>query len=228
MKKRVFFVVLVLMGAVALSASPLSADWVEGTVEYRSGNRWVRIEIGDSVDDKALVRLGRGSFAEFSSSNTRLVFTAEGSYNLAELVKNSSPVRAASLAGKLDRIVNHSAPRRSTVAGVRGNFEGRPDQTEWLEDDESPTMYADEGYRFMSAKNYSAAVRSFAEAARLAFGNDREEYLYNLALASALDGKTIDSVKTLRSMASSGSWLIMCMNPNAASARPSTMICMPR
>jgi hypothetical protein len=209
MKRFGVFAALALVAA-ALQAAPLSVDLVEGTVEIKSGSAWKVVSEGDKIDSASVVRVGKSSFLELSGAGSRVTLTTAGTYTLNTLV-TSAPAqdkKVAAVVGKLGRMVRTEAPRSSTTAGVRGDFEGRAEKTSWAEDEVGPADVAAEARKLVDEGKYADAAAKFGEAVKLANPADRAEYQYSQAWAFAAAGDVIPAVKILRPMAATGTWAV--------------------
>jgi hypothetical protein len=107
--------------------------------------------------------------------------------------------------------MNKEAPRSTAVAGVRGDFEGNPEETLWVDDEEEaidPEIPAAEGRVLFEADRFAEAAVKFGIAEKAAPEGERDLYSYSRAVSSASAGDTITSIKVLRTMSPSGSLAI--------------------
>jgi hypothetical protein len=109
---------------------------------------------------------------------------------------------------QLSRLVDKQAPRSTVVAGVRGDFEGNTDKTDWAVDDNDPQTLAEEGQKLLADKKYAEAAALFGDAASQALGDQRDEYRYNQAWCLAMADNVIGAIKILRPMDASGRYSI--------------------
>jgi hypothetical protein len=201
-------IVLLLMGGFAY-AVPVTVSWVEGGVDLRVGQAWKPLDVGMKFDSASSIRLGNGAFAEFTAGTRRISLSSEGTYTIDSLMVAASAQdqKRSAVVGKLGKLVGSTeAPRSTVVGGVRGDFEGKPETTAWVEDENSPESLADEGRALVAKGNYVQAAARFAEAAEAASGPTRETYRYSQAWALAAAGNAIASIKILRGMSESGPW----------------------
>lgn len=209
MKRLLPIIVLFSVVAGFASAVPVTVAWVEGAVDLRVGQAWKALDVGMKFDSASSVRLNSGAFAEFTVGTRKVALSAEGTYTLDALIGAASAhdQKRSAVVGKLGKLVGSTeAPRSTVVGGVRGDFEGKPETTAWVEDEDSPEGLADEG-RSLAAKNkYVEAAARFGEAAEAASGNARESYRYSQAWALAAAGNAIASLKILRAMPEKGPW----------------------
>lgn len=208
MKRSIFAVVIFFAFGVASFAIPLTASWVEGEVSVKAGSTWMPLSIGDKVESASVVRLEPGSLAEFASGGRKIALSAEGTYNLDDLLKSKVATQgnANSAASKMARMVTGAKPRSTVVGGVRGDFEGKPAETTWAEDEEGPEYLAADARVKATAGVFADAAELFANAAKEALGDARDEYRYGEAWARSMDGDTIGAIKALRLMPPSGPW----------------------
>lgn len=209
--KRSIFLALIALCAGALSfAVPLTASWIEGDVFLRVGSGWKEIQPGDKLDSASTIRLGLNSFAEFSAGARKIAVTSEGTFNLDALLSASASQaqKRSNVVDKMGRMVAGQAPRSTVVAGVRGDFEGAPEKTNWAVDDDDPETLAEEAEALLSRKQYAAAAKKFGEAASGAIGDKRDEYAYSQAWALAAAEDAIGAIKVLRPMKPSGAYAV--------------------
>lgn len=194
-------------GVVTFGA-PLTVSWVEGTVDVRSGTTWAELDVGDTVDSAASVRLGPGSFAEFLLGTRKISLSAAGTYKLESLVSSTASHQSSriSIVDKMGRFVNNQAPRSTVVAGVRGAFEGGQEKATWVVDEDDPETLAEAGRVLVSQKHYAEAAAKFASASEGALGDKRDEYLYSQAWCLAASDDAIGAIKILRPMPASGAY----------------------
>lgn len=202
MKKRFLLGLLVVCSVFSIHAQSVLTAWIEGQVQLRSGTTWTDIDIGDDLSPNAVVRLGKASFAEFNTNNNTITLSSEGVYDLSTLIAASEEQagKRAAVVAKMSRIVNRQTPRSTVVAGVRGSFEGAPEKTEWALEDDDPELLAEDAKQFITNEKYLEAADLFGRAAEESIGEVRDEYQYSQAWSYAAAGKTIDAIKTLRSM----------------------------
>jgi len=202
MKRICFTVFISVIGFVGLFAVPLTASWVEGDVSVKTGTKWQELFLGDTLDSSALVRLGPGSLAEFSSGSRKIALSSEGSFNLDSLLQSSGAQvqKRSAVISKLGRMVDNQAPRSSVVAGVRGDFEGSTAKTEWAVDESDPEVLAADAKQFLEQKNYVQAAKLFGEASIEAYGEQRDEYTYSQAWCLAASENMLGAIKILRPM----------------------------
>jgi len=206
MTKRFLLVLIIVYSAVTIHAQSVVTAWIEGQVQQRSGNSWTDIDIGDELRSNTVVRLGKSSFAEFSTSNNTITLSSEGTYDLSALIAASEEQagKRAAVVAKMSRIVNRQTPRSTVVAGVRGSFEGAPEKTEWALEDDDPELLAEDAKQYIAKEQYLEAADLFGRAAEDSIGEVRDEYQYSQAWSYTAAGKTIDAIKTLRSMQTQG------------------------
>lgn len=210
MKKVLFFGISLIFISVFGYSQSITAAWVEGQVQLRSGNSWKDIDIGDELNADAVIRLGRASFAEFSSTNATITLSSEGTYNLSSLVAagGEQAARRADVVAKMSRIVDRQTPRSTVVAGVRGSFEGAPEKTVWALEDDDPELLAEEARDLIEEGKYQQAAELFGRAAYDSIGEIRDEYEYAQAWSYTAAGNTIEAIKILRGMNPQGFYAI--------------------
>jgi hypothetical protein len=191
----------------------MSVSFLEGTVELKTATTWTEIQEGDKIDSASSIRLSRDSFIEFLVGNRKVVLSSEGTYSLASVL--SAPVgdkgKTNSVINKFSKLMDKEAPRSTAVAGVRGDFEGNPEETLWVDDEEEaidPEIPATEGRTLFEAARYTEAAEKFRIAENAANEGERDLYSYSRAVAAASAGDTITSIKVLRTMGPSGSLAI--------------------
>ncbi len=210
MKRLTVFMVLAALSLASLYAVPLTATWIEGDVALRQGTTWQEILAGDSLDSSSVVRLGRGSLAEFSSGSQKIALSTEGTFNLGTLIKagGAQEEKRSNVVSKMGKLIDKQAPRSTVVAGVRGDFEGKPETTLWAVDEEDPEALAAEARALLAEENYTQAADLFGRAAVEAFGDQRDEFLYTQAWCLAAGDSVIGAIKVLRPMGSSGPYAL--------------------
>ncbi|HCM28873.1 MAG: hypothetical protein A2Z99_19060 [Treponema sp. GWB1_62_6] len=208
MKRSLSFVFILIACSLVAFAVPLTASWVEGDVSVKTGAAWKELSMGDKVDSASFVRLSSDSMAEFLAGGRRISLSAEGTYNLDDLLKNMAAKQADgnSAAAKMSRMVSGEKPRSTVVAGVRGDFEGAPAETTWAEDEAGPEELAADARAQVKAGAYRQAATLFAEAAGEALGDARDEYRYGQAWSLSMDGDAIGAIRALRDIPSAGPW----------------------
>ena len=209
--KHIFLTfLLVFLSLFSIYGVPLTASWVDGDVTMKVGSSWQEINTGDTVDSGTVVRVGSDSMAEFTSGSQKVAFSSPGTYNLENLLKtgNVQEQKRSGVLNQLSRLVDKQAPRSTVVAGVRGDFEGNSDKTEWAVDENDPQTLADEGQKLLASKKYADAAASFGDAAAQALGDQRDEYRYNQAWCLAMSDNLIAAIKILRPMNASGPYSI--------------------
>lgn len=209
--KRISVVsVLFLFIAAFALAIPMTASWIEGDVFVRVGSSWKEIEPGDKIDSSSVVKLGLGSLAEFTAGSRKIAVSTEGTFNLDALLSASGAQqqKRSTVMDKMGRLVGNQGPRSTVVAGVRGDFEGAPEKTEWAVDDDDPAVLAEEADQLVSQKRFAEAAKKYEKAAADALGDKREEYRYAQAWCLASADNAIGAIKVLRPMNASGSYSI--------------------
>ncbi|MFA6505948.1 MAG: hypothetical protein WCT14_07610, partial [Treponemataceae bacterium] len=116
--------------------------------------------------------------------------------------------KSSSVVNKMGRLVGKQGPRSTVVAGVRGDFEGAPEKTNWAVDDDDPAAVAEEAEQLVSQKRFADAAKKYDKAATDALGDKREEYRYAQAWCLASSENSIGAIKILRPMSASGSFSI--------------------
>jgi hypothetical protein len=210
MKRFAVFSFVLFCAAALAQAVPFTASWIEGDVFVRAGSAWKAVEAGDKVDSSSLVKLGLGALAEFTSGSRKIAVSTEGTFNLDSLLSSSGAQREkrSSVMDKMGRLVGKQGPRSTVVAGVRGDFEGAPEKTNWAVDDDDPAAIADEAEHLVSQKRFADAAKKYDKAATDALGDKREEYRYDQAWCLASSDNSIGAIKILRPMSANGSFSI--------------------
>lgn len=195
----------------AVAAAPLTASWVDGRVQQKTGSGWVDVNMGDQLDSATTVRLGPGATAEFDSGGRRVSLTAPGVYVLDSLLHRGTETikRRSSLLDKLAALVDPSSrTTETTVAGVRGDLIG--DQASggvtWESDSSDVDSLMSAARQLAHDKKYGEAAAKFGEAAGAADGDKKDDATYSQAWALAANGQTAESVKILRGMPATGVW----------------------
>ena len=194
--------VLLIFLSTAAGAMPMTASWIEGNVDLRVGSAWRALSEGDTVDSASIVRLGSNSLAEFTSGSRKVSLSSEGTFNLDTLLSSGEAQghKRSAVVNKLSRVVDSRTPRASTVAGVRGEFEGAPEKTVWAVEDDDPEMLAEEGQALIDEERYADAADMFRRAAEEAIGTKRDEYRYAQAWCFAAADDPLSAIKVLRPM----------------------------
>ena len=191
----------------------MSVSFLEGTVELKTATAWTEIQEGDKIDSASSIRLSKDSFIEFAVGSRKIVLSSEGTYSLASVLAASTGDKGKTntVINKFSKLMNKEAPRSTAVAGVRGDFEGNPEETLWVDDEEEaidPEIPASEGRVLFEADRFAEAAEKFGIAEKAAPEGERDLYGYSRAVAAASAGDTITSLKVLRTMSPSGSLAI--------------------
>jgi len=212
--KRVWSFVLAFgLSLCSLIALPLSVSFLEGAVELKTASSWTEIHEGDQIDSASSIRLSKDSFIELVTGNRKIVLSSEGTYSLTRVL--TSPVgdrgKTNTVINKFSKLMSKETPRSTAVAGVRGDFEGNPEETLWVDDEEKaidPEIPAAEGRALFDAERFAEAAEKFGVAEKAAPESERDLYSYSRAVAAASAGDAITSIKLLRTMSPSGSLAI--------------------
>ncbi len=213
MKRLCSFILVIGFSFYPLIALPMSVTFLEGTVELKTAASWTEINEGDRIDSASSIRLSKDSFIEFVAGNRKIVLSSEGTYSLASVL--TAPAgdkgKTNTVINKFSKLMNKEAPRSTAVAGVRGDFEGNPEETLWVDDEEEaidPEIPATEGRLLFDSNRFAEAAEKFGIAEKAAPEGERELYSYSRAVAAASAGDAITSIKVLRTMSPSGSLAI--------------------
>ena len=90
--------IILVLTAGAAFALDLSAEYIDGYLDLKDGDEWIEVFIGDTITDKAVVRLAEDSIAELRSTGVKLTLTKPGVYEIRNLIKASGDQRSAGLA----------------------------------------------------------------------------------------------------------------------------------
>jgi hypothetical protein len=211
MKSSVIFLFCLVLAATVASAFPVSATWIEGQVDRRSGQGWKAVSIGDKLDSSDSVRLGPRALAEFTDGQRRVALSTSGFFALETLFKaggEQAKQRAGALA-KLGKMIDpKAAASAGTVAGVRGAA-ASPSATSWVTEEEGASAYAEEALAYARESRFADAAKLFADAASESEGEKKSGYTYSQAWSLAAGGAVLDAVKILRGMplAEAGVWV---------------------
>lgn len=208
--KRTFVAIVGLFLAAAVWATPLKVTWVEGKVEKQKGTTWIAINIGDTVDTADVIRLAKAAMAEFSDGRRKIVLSAAGTFSL-DAVAKAGAAQAGKSSGTLDRLAKIVDPKAGTgqtaVGGVRGDLIGAGvDQMSWEGEEDDSAALITQAQDLVHEAKYAEAAGIFGQAAGVAEGDKKTQALYGQAWSLASAGSTLQAIKILRSMPSTGIW----------------------
>lgn len=209
MKKVVASLVALLIG-LSVWAAPLKVTWVEGKVEKQKGSAWLEINIGDTVDTADIIRLAKAAMAEFSDGHRKIVLSAAGTFSL-DAVAKAGAAQAGKSSGTLDRLAKIVDPKagagQTAVGGVRGDLIGAGvDQMSWEGEEDDSAVLMTQAQDLVHEAKYVEAAGIFGQAAGVAEGDKKAQALYGQAWSLASAGSTLQAIKVLRSMPSTGIW----------------------
>lgn len=160
--RRLLFPVLVFCLCIpSFLAADSSVDYVEGSLERYDGGDWIEIYIGDEFEDDARLRLSGEGYAELLIGDALVSLTKDGTYEVSDLVRNSSTVssRGLDLMKKLTLSTEHEKWQHEATMGVRGAEASSIDDTGM----EDAFTYLEAGMESMDAGRYDEALVNFEE-----------------------------------------------------------------
>lgn len=184
-------------------AVPVTALFVDGSVQVLSGSSWKNLDFDDKFDSAQSVKLAAGAVLEIRSQSGSIVtIAAPGTYVVDALFKPRKESSAiATVAGKLEKLAK-GGPADQTVAGVRGSEAVAAKDTMWA----GGTVEADEAAKaaFEAAKagDHAGAYTLYIEAYTLYMdasdptGAARAAYSASLsAIASGSGAKALSALR---------------------------------
>jgi hypothetical protein len=181
----ILIVVFSAAGAWAQTKSAgLSVDYLDGTVELKSGSSWIALNIGDSVPADATIRVTKGSSIELSRGATTVSFLLPGSYFVADALQKIDKLSPAigSTLGKIRGVATGLEKKTGTVGGVRGASQSGANAM-WIDDLEEVRAQVKD---LFAKEKYAEAIPPLEEA----MGGDlsvEENEEMSLLLATAHD-----------------------------------------
>jgi hypothetical protein len=200
----------ILLAALFISAASVGfaqknvmVDFVEGTVEFKSGSAWKPVEIGSAMTDADLkaIRLGKQSYAEFSNKGRKISLSTSGTYDVTSLFAKPAPVAVAGIGSRVQKLMAVTKPKGGgAVAGVRAANQEGGGFEDLFKDEYS--MFSD-GKKFVLSGELDKGAENLEQAREYATGTDNPlllaEIAYYLGLCRASQGLTAQALMSLRS-----------------------------
>lgn len=210
MKRSVLLVLFIALAIASLSAVPITASWIDGKVERQVGSTWVVLSLGDKLDSGDTIRLAPDASAEFLGGKQKVALSAAGVFPLEGLFKGGADAtkKRTGAVNTLARFVDPTrAPNSTAVGGVRGAaVEPEATALTWATESEDVRPILEDARALARDGKYTEAALRFQDAIAIASGDEKDAAVYGKAWALAADGSTLQAVKALRSMPSSGPW----------------------
>lgn len=174
-----------------LVAEDFFVAYAEGDVTVRQGNSWREVNIGDTLTEENIIRLGKASVAELSSSRDVITLTREGTYPLEKMVEESEQREKVGfgsiLSGKLETALKGTKHKEQSVAGgVRGSEAVENEGMSWMTSDTAALIAS--GKEELAGGDVEAALSLFQEAYDYAL-DDEEMGMAAFYLAGCYDLK---------------------------------------
>lgn len=201
MIKRMLLTGLFLSATIALGvAQALTVTYVDGTVEVQSGKTWKALNVGTSVAVDAQVRVSDQGSVEFTRGARHFSIIKDGTYSVADLLKNSAKSGqagvGANLAMKLHSVATGGGQSSTAVGGVRGAAQGDNSQNlTWMGDEDDTAAKAQ---ALLLKERYREAESEIKQA--LADSQDdqkKQDLSYLLAAAYYGEGQGVRAYRAL-------------------------------
>jgi hypothetical protein len=179
--KYIFFVVILFV-SFNIFAEDYLIEYIDGTVQYKEGNIWNEVFIGDYVPGSAQVKIPAGTYAEFSKNNIKLTLTEQGTYTLNSLFNKSEKIAdwsIASLIGdKVEKLVGineedldvtHMAVRGDEIPGAT------TDDNVWMDEH---TELINDVKKQIEQGRYEDALDELLVEYSFSYGMDKEEVCF--------------------------------------------------
>jgi hypothetical protein len=202
--RSVFLAALFISAAsVGFAQKNVMVDFVEGTVEFKSGSAWKPLEIGTAMADADLksVRLGKQSYAEFSNKGRKISLSTAGTYDVTALFAKPAPVAVAGIGSRVQKLMAVTKPKGGgAAAGVRASNQDGGGFEDLFKDEYS--MFSD-GKKFVLSGELDKGAENLEQAREYAMGTDNplllSEIAYYLGLCRASQGLPAQALIALRS-----------------------------
>ena len=201
MKTTLLALVLLAATSIAAVSQVAQVDYLEGVAHIEVGGSWSELAIGDRLPPEATIRLSEQGFLELVQGALRVSITQDGLYKLSDVIGKSRQVAAwdlkNSVSGKLKGAVAGPRIGGDTAMGVRGSAAGSAGDIQWLEADETEEIVS-RGRELLGRGRYAEALEVFEEGYQNAGAQDREVFLYYIALGHSEQGRTGRALAALR------------------------------
>ncbi len=198
--KRIYILIFLFICSI-LYADPVLLVFVDGTIEYKQGNSWTEIYIGEYIPDNTDIRIYDDTYAEIKAGSVKVTISTEGIYSINSLFKSSESLAAwdfSTLIGdKIAKLTGFGEEELGyTEMGVRGDLLFVTD-TEWMDDDEKSL---NDAKKLIAEQEYMTALEILLDAVPFAYGSILDEmnfftgYLYNELNNHSLSLKYLDLV----------------------------------
>ena len=189
---------MMLLLSVVVSGIDLDVDYLEGSLEYRSGaDTWTSVAVGASIPEGSTLKLSDRGFAEISAGSQTVTLTKDGVYESGTLFAAAEPrgksIRQV-LGTKFASLLKKDRSSGMTVAAVRGSVGGADDFITW--EDDSVDLLAD-GISLYDKGEFAEAMEFFRQASIWESGAVQREGTFRYALTQQAVGNLRGARETL-------------------------------
>lgn len=193
-----FSMSMMLLLSVVVSGIDLEVDYLEGSLEYRSGaDKWTSVAVGASIPEGSTLRLSDRGFAEISAGSQMVTLTKDGVYESGTLFaapeSRGKSIRQV-LGTKFASLLKRERSSGMTVAAVRGSVGGGEDFISW--EDDSIDLLA-EGISLYDKGDFGEALEFFRQASIWESGMVQREGTFRYALTQQALGNPRGARETL-------------------------------
>jgi Tfp pilus assembly protein PilF len=191
MNSRMIALLLVILIPTAVFGLDYRVEYIYGTVEVQTDDRWQPAETGATISGDSFLRVGPGAVAELSAGDIRITLGEAGTYLVSQLAAGSS--RASSwgivqmVRGKIRNLFRGQPEIESTAMGIRAEKMDDDVGFEWMDEEEDAVQ---KGKSLLEEQRYEESIGYFEQALELADEPSRSSYLFYLGYAYAMTGKT--------------------------------------
>jgi Tfp pilus assembly protein PilF len=191
MKSKILTFLFVIAIPTALFALDFTVDYIYGAVEVQKAGGWQPVEIGTTVSEDSLLRLGAGGVAELSSGSVRVTLSEAGTYFVSELTSSSRQASSWGIVqvvrSKIRNLFRGRPEQESTAMGIRAEQMDEDIGFDWMDEEEDAV---EQGKSLLEEQRYEQAVEYFEEALEFADDPSRSLYHFYIGYAYAMAGKS--------------------------------------
>jgi outer membrane protein assembly factor BamD (BamD/ComL family) len=191
MNSKILIFSFVILIPAAVFGLDYTVDYVYGSVEVQTADGWQPVEIGTTVSEASLLRVGAGGVAELTSGSMRITLGEAGTYFVSELASGSRQVSSWGIGqivrSKIRNLFRGRPDQESTAMGIRAEKMEGEIGFEWMDEEEDAV---EQGKSLLEEQRYEEAVEYFEEALELADDQGRSLYLFYIGYAYAMAGKS--------------------------------------
>jgi tetratricopeptide (TPR) repeat protein len=206
--RRIFLICIFLLLAAFLYAEELEVEYLFGTVEYKSEDNWLELDIGDNFPMDVAIRLEDDAILEFDYEATSITVNRPGTYDIQSLLTKHDELDEWGLSDvlgtKLNNIFNSTNEgQEASSMGVRAAEveDSDPFDDLWMDDDfeeeeEDLLAAARENIR---KGNFTTALDDLRNLENDITEWEEAEFYYLLGMAYLAGGKKAQAMQSLAS-----------------------------